>query len=189
MKSSQLFLVICLCSRGCSALRITPGVLAHRPAAALASCPRVAVPRAALDGVASIVAAGGTTLVAADDFFGEVFMAGMSIAFAAVGATLFVGLVVRGNYDKIEKGFFDSQDAALNEPEPFAERKQAKSDAATSGFFGNTNAREIMPKSKPTETLAAAADFFGDAQQSDFVSDAEILGYGQPKEGSADDAE
>ena len=42
-------------------------------------------------------------LLAADDVFGEVFMAGMSIAFAAVGATVLAGVIIRGKYDEIEK--------------------------------------------------------------------------------------
>ena len=39
-------------------------------------------------------------MLAEETGFGEVFMAGMSIAFAAVGATVFVGILVNGPYLK-----------------------------------------------------------------------------------------
>ena len=60
--------------------------------------------------MASLLAEASSNLLAADDVFGEVFMAGMAIAFAGVGATVFVGILVRGKYDDIEQSFFDSQD-------------------------------------------------------------------------------
>ena len=55
-------------------------------------------PTAAMAAVTSAATALPPTslLLAADDVFGEVFMAGMSIAFAAVGATVLAGVIIRG---------------------------------------------------------------------------------------------
>jgi hypothetical protein len=62
------------------------------------------------------------SLLAADDFFGEVFLAGMSIAAAAIGATLFIGIIVRSNYDNIEKSFFERQVCGHNTQHSTARR-------------------------------------------------------------------
>ena len=48
-------------------------------------------------------------------------MAGMSIAFAAIGATIFVGILVRGKYDDIEQSFFDAQDDLVLEDKQLKE--------------------------------------------------------------------
>ena len=76
------------------------------------------------------------------DTFGEVFLAGISIAFAAVGATVFLGIIVRGRYDDIEKSFFEAQDEAL------AQDQEAASGRAVIDFFGDSAADEL-----PTATM------------------------------------
>jgi hypothetical protein len=88
-----------------------------------------------------------SVLLAADDVFGEVFMAGMSIAFAAIGATVLVGVLVRGRYDDVEQSFFDAQDAALEEEEA---KRAVGRDQAARDFFSED-------ASPPP---SAASDFF-----------------------------
>ena len=78
-------------------------------------------------------------LLADGDVFGEVFMAGMSIAFAAIGATVFVGIVVRGKYDDLEESFFAAQDEQLMEDK---ELKVTTKSQAVSDFFGDVNPTE-----------------------------------------------
>jgi hypothetical protein len=82
-------------------------------------------------------------LLAADDVFGEVFMAGMSIAFASLGATVFVGFLVNGKYDDIEQSFFDAQD---EEVERDGERAASSgSTQAAMDFFGDVNPTTAAP--------------------------------------------
>ena len=52
-------------------------------------------------------------VVDGNPLFSEVFLAGMSIALASVVATVFVGILVRGNYDDLEASFFEAQDDSL----------------------------------------------------------------------------
>jgi hypothetical protein len=72
-------------------------------------------------------------LLAGDDVFGQVFIAGMSIAAAGIGTTVFAGLLVSGRYDETEESFFDTQDSEL---------QQSTADAvasSTKDFFGNVD--------------------------------------------------
>ena len=69
-------------------------------------------------------------------------MAGMSIAFAAIGATIFVGILVRGKYDDIEQSFFDAQDDLVLEDKQLKETKSQ----VVSDFFGDIN-----PSEAPTD--------------------------------------
>ena len=128
-------------------------ISAPRGVKAPQSPPRGAPPRAVLaDAAASsavtlatgsiIGSSSSTLLLAADPDFGEVFMAGMSIAFAAIGATVFVGILVRGRYDDVEKSFFEAQDEALSrEKDPTSSTNQQ----AVSAFFGDTEPQLEAP--------------------------------------------
>ena len=104
-------------------------------------------PTAAMAAVTSAATALPPTslLLAADDVFGEVFMAGMSIAFAAVGATVLAGVIIRGKYDEIEKSMFDAQDEQSDRDAVSDNKKSATS---VDDFFGETVPR---PTSKPTK--------------------------------------
>mmetsp|Transcript_54944 Transcript_54944/g.126471 ORF Transcript_54944/g.126471 Transcript_54944/m.126471 type:complete len:152 (-) Transcript_54944:341-796(-) len=89
-----------------------------------------------------------TLLLAGDAFFGSVFAAGMSIAFASLATTLLVGLVVRSNYDEIEASFFDAQDEALEREASDAEQV----DVEVRDFF-----LESSPPPPPPQTRASDA--------------------------------
>lgn len=91
-----------------------------------------------------------TTLLAAEDVFGEVFMAGMSIALASVAVTIFVGFVIRGNYDNIEQSFFDRLDDRLDED---AALTDTSSEDAVDNFFGST-----VPQPKRSPPAAEPSD-------------------------------
>ena len=96
-------------------------------------------------------------LVAADDFFGEVFLAGISIAFAAIGSTIFVGILVRGKYDDVEQSLFDAQDEEVMRE---GERAAASRSQVTKDFFGEINPTPVdepVPSEAPT-TLREPAD-------------------------------
>ena len=108
-----------LCCSPAAALLLRPASLA-----ALAQ-PRLA-PRACSGGAVMLdspfVEQLPTLLVAIDEgnkqaggnpLFSEVFLAGCSIALASVVATVFVGILVRGNYDDLEASFFEAQDDSL----------------------------------------------------------------------------
>jgi len=95
--------------------------------AGLVRC-RTSPPRASLVDAASVLVA--------DDVFGEVFMAGMSIAFASVGATVFVGILVNGKYDDIEQSFFEAQDEEVTRD---GDRAASSSSQAAKDFFGDVN--------------------------------------------------
>ena len=82
-------------------------------------------------------------LLAGEDTFGEVFLAGMSIAFAAIGTTVFVGILVNGKYDDIEKSFFDAQDDAVAEA---TAKNDVQRSQVVSDFFGDVNPTEDSPK-------------------------------------------
>lgn len=102
--------------------------------------PRTPAPRALLvpETTAASLALPTAALLAAEDVFGEVFMAGMSIAFAAIGATVFVGILVRGKYDDIEQSFFDAQDDMVDDDKQLDSVKSQ----AVSDFFGDINPTE-----------------------------------------------
>ena len=55
----------------------------------------------------------GNKQAGGNPLFSEVFLAGCSIALASVVATVFVGILVRGNYDDLEASFFEAQDDSL----------------------------------------------------------------------------
>jgi len=89
-------------------------------------------------------AAAASLLLADNDVFGEVFMAGMSIAFAAVGATVLAGVIIRGKYDDIEQSMFDAQDEASDRE---AAKDNFKASTAVNDFFGDTVPRQEAPPS------------------------------------------
>ena len=154
-------LLLLLSSPGASLL-VGPGGPVMR--ASLAACPserssqRATHPQAMLlmpelataassapDGNA-LAAVAPTLLLAGEDVFGEVFMAGMSIAFAALGTTVFVGILVNAKYDDIEKSFFDAQDDAIAESTAQSAKKAQGSQQVVSDFFGDVNPTEDTPK-------------------------------------------
>ena len=110
--SGRALLAWLCCSTPAAALLLRPGSVA-----ALAQ-PRMA-PRACSGGAvmldSSLVAQLPTTVIAdgGNPLFSEVFLAGASIALASVVATVFVGILVRGNYDDLEASFFEAQDDSL----------------------------------------------------------------------------
>ena len=111
--SGRALLAWLCCSTPAAALLLRPGSVA-----ALAQ-PRMA-PRACSGGAvmldSSLIAHLPTTTAIADGgnkLFSEVFLAGASIALASVVATVFVGILVRGNYDDLEASFFEAQDDSL----------------------------------------------------------------------------
>ena len=132
---------------GCSGLLVTP---VSRPRL---QCSWLSPTRAGPDAIVATApgldAAG--LLVADGDVFGEVFMAGMSIAFAAVGATVFVGIIVRGRYDDIEKSFFEAQDDKLAKDKSIVGRQQSEDADMVADFFGDT---APQPKGEPLKDPA-----------------------------------
>jgi len=90
---------------------------------------------------ASLLLAEASSSAAPD--FGEVFMAGMTIAFAGVGATIFVGFLVRGKYDEVEQSFFDAQDEEVARD---GVRAAADSKSQTAkDFFGDSTPSAAPP--------------------------------------------
>ena len=122
---------------------------AHSPS--LAPGRRASAPRATLlpadpalaAATGSMSAFAPSLLLAGEDTFGEVFLAGMSIAFAAIGTTVFVGILVNGKYDDIEKSFFDAQDDAVAEA---TAKNDVQRSQVVSDFFGDVNPTEDSPK-------------------------------------------
>ena len=110
---------------------------------------RAPAPRAALLFEPETATAAATTLLAAEDTFGEVFKAGMSIAFAAVGTTVMVGVLVRGRYDDIEQSFFDAQDEQIAEDERRRTSMDNGGGQAVTNFFGDLNPTEASPAAAP----------------------------------------
>ena len=90
----------------------------------------------------SLVAQLPTTAIAAggNPLFSEVFLAGASIALASVVATVFVGILVRGNYDDLEASFFEAQEDSLEESREKDSRAE-NTDAARDFFVTRTCAR------------------------------------------------
>ena len=86
---------------------------------------------------------GGPTVLVAEEIFGQVFLAGMSIALAGFGSTVLVGMLANANFDNVEKSFFEAQD------------EQLRKDAAASA---------------PTERDAAVVDFFSGASDASGVA-------------------
>lgn len=88
-------------------------------------------------------------LLLAEDIFGSVFAAGMSIALAGVGTTIFAAFIVNGRYDEIERSMFEAQ-------EEEAERAAAKQSGVSEDvkdYFGDINPQmSDEPKPKGTES-------------------------------------
>jgi len=134
-------------------------VPSQRGGAPTAACRRnrAPSPRAALVDLSAAAAPDAlllrapTLLVADGDVFGEVFAAGMSIAFAAIAATVFVGIVVNGRYDEIEQSFFEAQDKKLSEDQSKFEEK-AKSSTAVSDFFGDLEPQQGASSPAPASS-------------------------------------
>ena len=140
MRSSYC-LAIALLAHGATCLSIAAAPQLRTPYTAASSSstrhvrappPRAALPLADLPAVLLADAAQN-----APPDFGEVFLAGISIAFAAVGATVFVGILVNGNYDNIEQSFFESQDDELRKEGDRASSSPSKQ--AAIDFFGDVN--------------------------------------------------
>ena len=98
-----------------------------------------------LEATSAPYALDATTTLLAEDFFGKVFLAGMSIAAAAVGATVFVGFIVRNRYDDIESSYFQAQDDELSRQNAADQKQTASGDQTARDFFGDVNAREETP--------------------------------------------
>ena len=64
-------------------------------------------------------------------------MAGMSIAFATVCMTIFVGFLVRGKYDDVEKSFFEAQDEVVRDDKE--KQEKVGTSQVVSDFFGDVN--------------------------------------------------
>ena len=134
MRLTLLLLLIISATRG---LLLAPRVAPHVRAAAAAAPARAAAPLRAPPCVAlGGLLDGGPTVLVAEEIFGQVFLAGMSIALAGFGSTVLVGMLANANFDNVEKSFFEAQD------------EQLRKDAAASA---------------PTERDAAVVDFFSGA--------------------------
>ena len=99
----------------------------------------------AADAATSLLLAASVDPSAADApvDFGEVFRAGMTIAVASVGATVFVGFLVRSKYDDLEQSFFDAQDEEL-ERDGRQSADNAKTQTAKD-FFGDLESTQTPP--------------------------------------------
>ena len=98
----RLLCLLMLGLRGAGALRIcSPAAPASATAAAFsrARVQMLAPPPVSLP-----------PLLLAEDQFGQVFLAGMSIALASIGSTVLVGFLVRNKFDEIESSYFEKQD-------------------------------------------------------------------------------
>ena len=71
----------------------------------------------------------------AEDTVTSVFWAGMSIAAAGVGTTVFAAFIVNGRYDDIEASMFAAQDDDVRK----AQEKQADVSQDVADFFGDVN--------------------------------------------------
>lgn len=71
----------------------------------------------------------------AENMFGSVFLAGMSIAVAGIGTTIFAAFIVNGRYDEIERSMFEEQDRALMQ-KPKVDEAEIKD---VRDFFGDVN--------------------------------------------------
>lgn len=85
----------------------------------------------------------------AEDMFGSVFMAGMSIAAAGVGTTVFAAFIVNGRYDEIEASMFEAQDRDVAKQK--AQQVGVEDDVRD--FFGDINPQMSQPATG-TPTIA-----------------------------------
>jgi len=86
----------------------------------------------------------------AEDIFGSVFMAGMSIAAAGVGTTVFAAFIVNGRYDEIERSMFDAQDRDLEQQ--MSKRAEVTEDVRD--FFGDVNPQVSQPQVAEEDKVA-----------------------------------
>ncbi|KAL1498516.1 hypothetical protein AB1Y20_013839 [Prymnesium parvum] len=103
--------------------------------------PPPAAPRMAIEHIPQLLA---------EDIFGSVFAAGMSIALAGVGTTMVAAFIVNGRYDEIERSMFESQDQEA--ADAAAKQEGVKEDVRE--FFGDINpqmaeARESTADAEP----------------------------------------
>ena len=145
-------LLILLVGVARSSLLHAPHASPHiRNAAAAAPARAAAPPRAppcvALGGLLD----GGPTVLVAEEIFGQVFLAGMSIALAGFGSTVLVGMLANANFDNVEKSFFEAQDEQLRKDA--AASAPTERDAAVVDFFSGAN--DASPPPPPPAPPAA----------------------------------
>ena len=128
---------------------------AHATATRAAAPPR-APPCVALGGLLD----GGPTVLVAEEIFGQVFLAGMSIALAGFGSTVLVGMLANANFDNVEKSFFEAQDEQLRKDA--AASAPTERDAAVVDFF--SGASDASPPPPPAPPPPAAEGSSGVAE-------------------------
>ena len=119
--SSKLALSLLMLTTVCEGLSLRPKV--HQPR----RVPCVTMLAESVDG--TLLQQIPTLL--AEDVFGEVFLAGMSIALAGVGTTVLAAFIVNGRYDEIEASIFEAQDRDVQSAQPDAVEDDVKA------FFGD----------------------------------------------------
>ena len=77
----------------------------------------------------------------AEELFGSVFAAGMSIAAAGVGTTMFAAFIVNGRYDEIERSMFEQQDRDV--ATQMGKQEDVNDDVRD--FFGDVNPQAAPP--------------------------------------------
>ena len=125
-------------------------------APARAAAPPRAPPCVALGGLLD----GGPTVLVAEEIFGQVFLAGMSIALAGFGSTVLVGMLANANFDNVEKSFFEAQDEQLRKDA--AASAPTERDAAVVDFF--SGASDASPPPPPAPPPPAAEGSSGVAE-------------------------
>ena len=103
---------------------------------------------------------GGPTVLVAEEIFGQVFLAGMSIALAGFGSTVLVGMLANANFDNVEKSFFEAQDEQLRKDA--AASAPTERDAAVVDFF--SGASDASPPPPPAPPPPAAEGSSGVAE-------------------------
>ena len=129
-----------------SSLLAAPGAVVT---AARAAAPPRTPPCVALGGLLD----GGPTVLVAEEIFGQVFLAGMSIALAGFGSTVLVGMLANANFDNVEKSFFEAQDEQLRKDA--AASAPTERDAAVVDFFSGANDASPPPPPPPAPPPAA----------------------------------
>ena len=165
MRLTLLLLLIISATRG---LLLAPRVAPHVRAAAAAApahatatraaAPPRAPPCVALGGLLD----GGPTVLVAEEIFGQVFLAGMSIALAGFGSTVLVGMLANANFDNVEKSFFEAQDEQLRKDA--AASAPTERDAAVVDFFSGASDASPPPPPPPAPPPPAAEGSSGVAE-------------------------
>ena len=124
---------------------------------ARAAAPPRAPPCVALGGLLD-----GPTVLVAEEIFGQVFLAGMSIALAGFGSTVLVGMLANANFDNVEKSFFEAQDEQLRKDA--AASAPTERDAAVVDFFSGANDASPPPPPPPPAPPPAAEGSSGVAE-------------------------